>query len=266
MENRKSKIVMASFFGVMGFLLLLGVEKGFAQESDFSTNVVSRVENPTLIESTPQPVEEKKEEVAPVSESVTAPEVSISQEEGTPAQTPATQDAMTPVLKPEINESAPAPEQPAVAIQKEKPPESVPQVGLTSVPIPEGKEYWIGARFFEKKSGGWGWVKKPEESWRKARWVAIKEEPRKFHAPGRALKGEGADHQFHYKLLGFFADYTIYDPHRDEVMDVFVIQGYESLGLQKSIDRKPGPPGRFASKKSGAFTRRNMLSGEDDSF
>ncbi len=143
---------------------------------------------------------------------------------------------------------------------------AMPKVGLESVAIPEGTPYFVGARYYEKKSGGWGWIKKTEESWKKARWAAIKESPKQFHVPHRNLKKAEEDHEFQYKLLGSFADYQVYDPVRDELLDVFIIEGYESLGAQKSIDRKPGPPGRFSSKKSGAYTRRNNIQFEDTGF
>ncbi len=192
-----------------------------------------------------------------------------------------THDPATPVLKASEPGSEAAPVETPVdqSEKKEVVPEAVApvilkaesnpvtsKVGLESVVIPEDTAHFVGARYFEKKSGGWGWIKKPEESWKQARWVAILESPRKFHVPHRQLKNSEQDHEFQYKLLGSFADYQIYDPVRDELLDVFVIEGYESLGAQKSIDRKPGPPGRFTSKKSGAYTRRNTVQFEEDGF
>ena len=174
------------------------------------------------------------------------------------------------VKTPEVVKSEPkAPvsvsESPSVVLKAEAAPRT-PKVGLESVAIPEGTSYFVGSRYYEKKAGGWGWIKKPEENWKQAKWVAIQETPKKYFVPHRGLKSSDADHEFQYKLLGSFADYQIYDPVRDELLDVFIIQGYESLGLQKSIERKPGPPSRFSSKKSGAYTRRNSVQFDEDGF
>ncbi|MES2307538.1 MAG: hypothetical protein V4507_01650 [Verrucomicrobiota bacterium] len=218
---------------------LLGLS---AQESTSETNAVQQVEAPaspapamettTPVVTTPEVVvSEKKIEVAPV-----APVVS-------------SKTVTTEVIRETVTTEV-----------------LVPKFGLQSVPIPAGTPYFLGARYYDKKAGGWGWVKKPDENWKQARWVAIKETPHKFHTPHRSLPNAEADHEFQYKLLGYFADYQVYDPIRDELLDVFVIQGYESLGLQKSIERKPGPPSRFTSKKSGAYTRRNSVQADDDNF
>lgn len=174
------------------------------------------------------------------------------------------------VKTPEVVKSEPkAPvsvsESPSVVLKAEAAPRT-PKVGLESVAIPDGTPYFVGSRYYEKKSGGWGWIKKPEENWKQAKWVAIQETPKKYFVPHRGLKSSDADHEFQYKLLGSFADYQVYDPVRDELLDVFIIQGYESLGLQKSIERKPGPPSRFSSKKSGAYTRRNSVQFDEDGF
>lgn len=240
-----------------------------AQENDSMTNIVSRVENPSSgAAQVPAP-----QETTPI-ETVTAPEETTQVEK--PASTTSELEKPLVVQEEVIQQRVPeVKSEPSVEVAPSaspevpstKPPQlSSSKIGLESTPIPEGKDYWYGARFYEKKSGGWGWIRKPNESWRQAKWVAIKEQPRVSHVPHRALKNAEQDHLFQYKLLGKFADYTIYDPHRDEVMEVFIIEGYESLGLQASIERKPGPPARFTSKKSGAYTRRNFVSSDDNDF
>jgi hypothetical protein len=225
----RSFLVLA-VFGILGLS---------AQESPVGTNTVQTVEVPTAT----VPTMENASPTAPTPETV----VPEKREEGAPA----------PESKPPVVTPPPVP-------KPEVPPE--PKFGIQSVPIAEGTPYFLGARYYDKKAGGWGWIKKPDEHWKQAKWVAIKETPRQFHVPHRSLKNAEADHEFQYKLLGDFADYQIYDPVRDELLDVFVIQGFESLGLQKSIERKPGPSTRFTSKKSGAYTRRNSVQFDDDSF
>ncbi len=110
--------------------------------------------------------------------------------------------------------------------------------GETSIAL--FQPHFIGHRYFKAKSGAWGWVKRPEETWEQARWVAIKETPRQYTVPDRGMENPEADHDFEYRLLGRFAGYGVYDPHWDEVVDVFVIEGYESLGETAPLEMKPG--------------------------
>jgi hypothetical protein len=157
---------------------------------------------------------------------------------------------------------------------KAAPPKAIPVAELVVVPHPLRSDYYIGHRFFEEKGGGWGWVKRPSESWSSAMWVALKEDP--FHdnggvvAPFRKLGKRSADQDYEYKLYGTFAPYSAYDPHLDEKMAVFVLEGYESLGEAKPLERKPGPPGRFSrSHRSHASSRASspiITDRENDAF
>ncbi len=193
--------------------------------------------------------------------STNAPEVTPP-----PMESPTAVDATPPPPLPPPAPSAPALEdapQPPAPPPTPKPTPAAPRKWV----IPDDQPHFIGHRFYEKKAGGWGWIKKPDESWRNARWAALKETPRQFHAPHRDQGNKEGDHNHEYKLLGYFADYKVYDPTRDELLDVFVIQGYQSLGEQAALDRKPGPPNRVRSRKSGAFSRgAGVPSPDSDSF
>lgn len=128
------------------------------------------------------------------------------------------------------------------------------------VPANEPKtpnDYFLGHRYHEEKGGGWGWIKKANEPWSAAKWSAIKERPSAGAlAPWRKMGKRDADHNHEYKLFGYFEKYEAYDPHKDEVMPVFVINGYEDLGEAKPLERKPGPPSRLSRhKKTRAYSR-----------
>ncbi len=135
-------------------------------------------------------------------------------------------------------------------------------IPLTPV-APAQKDYFIGHRYYNADECGWGWIKKPNEPWSAARWTALKESPfsgsPQTVAPSRSLGSKGADHNFEYKLYGRYADYMAYDPHQNELLPVFIIEGYESLGLAKPLKRNPGPSGRVTppKKKSNPAPAQN---------
>jgi hypothetical protein len=119
---------------------------------------------------------------------------------------------------------------------------------------------YIGHRYYEDTidSGGWGWVKLPTQSWKRARWVTVRETPGVSPAPYRALGGNTADQNYEYKMRGYFAPYQVYDPHTDEMLDVFVLMSCEPIGPAAPLSNQPGPGSRngkarstFSSRASG---------------
>jgi hypothetical protein len=131
-------------------------------------------------------------------------------------------------------------------------------------------EQFIGHRKTDKDGSGWGWIKKSDEDWRKARWVSLRETA-KTPAPWRALGNKMADEDFEYNIWGYFANHQVYDPIYDELLDVFVIDHYESLGVAKPLSRQPGPPERFSSHgRSSASSRADRpiqsVQSDDQSF
>ncbi|WP_174581649.1 hypothetical protein [Candidatus Methylacidithermus pantelleriae] len=120
-------------------------------------------------------------------------------------------------------------------------PSSVPKA--TAVSPLQGEEF-IGHRFCEKDGYGWGWVKRPGQSWDQAVWVALFEQPGRLVAPHRKLGRRDADQDWEYRMRGYFADFQVYDPRRDELLDVFVPQSIEPIGKAPPLNRPPGPPSR----------------------
>ncbi|ACD84486.1 hypothetical protein [Candidatus Methylacidiphilum infernorum] len=107
-------------------------------------------------------------------------------------------------------------------------------------------EEYIGHRAVDKNGSGWGWVKKPNEDWKDAHWVALKETPGGVVAPWRKLKKKTADDNFEYRMKGYITDYKVYDPHTNELLEVFVPEMIEPIGPAKPLAMKPGPPSRFS--------------------
>jgi len=125
--------------------------------------------------------------------------------------------------------------------------------GHTSAP-----EYWVAHRFVDDMGGsGWGWVKKKGDSWGSAKWVALQENPGTATAPYRKLLTHDADNNWEFKFWGSFAPYKAYDPHLDEMVPVFVLEGYEVVGPKDSLTLRAGPSDRVRHKPSGASSRSN---------
>ena len=119
-----------------------------------------------------------------------------------------------------------------------------------------GATYWIGHRLIDEFGGeGWGWVKKSGESWNSAKWIALQETPGLAVAPQRKLVTADGDLNWEYKFWGKFATYKAYDPHLDEQLPVFILQGYEVIGAAEPLNNKVGPENRIQHRPSGASSR-----------
>ncbi len=141
----------------------------------------------------------------------------------------------------------------------------VPNPNLTRYPPRSASsDEFIGHRFVEEKGQGWGWVKRPRDDWRRARWVAFKENPQGAMAPGRArLPKSTDDHNTRYRLWGSFLDRKVYDPKTDELLDVFVIDGWELIGPAAPPDILPGPQERQRKKRDQSTKHRVIRHGID---
>jgi hypothetical protein len=119
-----------------------------------------------------------------------------------------------------------------------------------------GTDYWIAHRRVDDAGGqGWGWVKKNGDDWGSAQWIALQETPGVAVAPFRKLVTHEADDNWEYKFWGKIASYKAYDPHLDEIIPVFVLQGYEVIGPENELNIKIGPPNRVEHRPSGASSR-----------
>lgn len=117
-------------------------------------------------------------------------------------------------------------------------------------------EIFIGQRTVIEKFNGWGWIKKENESWKKAKWAFIKEIPHRYKVPHRFLGDEDADTGIRYKLYGRFADYEGYEANYDLFTHVFILRGWEVIGVGDDIGKHL--PGKviIRKQKSTPFTRR----------
>lgn len=119
-----------------------------------------------------------------------------------------------------------------------------------------GPTFYIGHRGIDTDGGqGWGWLRKSTDDWSDGKWIALQEQPGLVIAPFRKLTRRDGDADWEFKMWGYYAKYKAYDPHLDELLPVFVLQGYEVIGLQPKLRLRIGPPGRPHSRGSGASSR-----------
>ncbi len=133
---------------------------------------------------------------------------------------------------------------------------------LVSLPIgyregrTDGPVFWIAHRQIDDMDGqGWGWIRRSDDDWGDGFWFALQETPGVAVAPRRKLTSPAGDVDWEFKFWGELASYKAYDPRTDELLPVFVLQGYEVLGPAKPLKKKIGPPGRVLHKPSGASSR-----------
>jgi hypothetical protein len=119
-----------------------------------------------------------------------------------------------------------------------------------------GDVFFIAHRAVDDQGGqGFGWLRKSTDGWDDGTWFALQEHPGLAVAPFRKLIKRDGDADFEYKFWGHYAPYKAYDPHLDEMLPVFVLQGYEVIGQAAPLRLLIGPPGRPHSRPSGASSR-----------
>jgi hypothetical protein len=170
-----------------------------------------------------------------------------------------------PITAQETVYHAPAGEAPPVAppLKKGSPLDHLandPKLPAPTIGYKEGNTRgdapWIAHRLIDSQGGqGWGWVKKSGESWGSAKWITLQETPGLAVAPHRKLTKADVDLNWEYKLWGKIASYKAYDPRMDELLPVFILQGYEAIGPAAPLSNKVGPPDRVQHRASGASSR-----------
>jgi hypothetical protein len=177
------------------------------------------------------------------------------QREPLPSPTPEAQNPASDTAP--STPSAPATESAAEEefSQKILPPPPSPQPRV--IPTRHGDttgEVWIGHRAVVERYAGWGWIRREREPWSRARWVMIEEDPGQRMAPGRFHARPTQDDNTQYRLYGTLADYKGYEPNFDVFVDVFRIQGWETIG--PAPRPKLSPPRSSNSSSQGRWSER----------
>jgi hypothetical protein len=99
-------------------------------------------------------------------------------------------------------------------------------------------DFFYGRRYYIEKTRFWGYVKRPRQSWDKAKLVVIQEDKKRQpdRLPENGPDGQryGFDHNCEYRLNGYFTGAESYDPNSNQFLQTFMLTGYEV------VNRNPG--------------------------
>jgi len=112
------------------------------------------------------------------------------------------------------------------------------EVRNAKIATEETGDFYYGRRYYVNKTRFWGYLKKPRESWSRARLVVFNESqktnPDRFHENGPAGQRYGFDQNFEYKIRGSFTGREVYEPNSNQFLPEFRLTGYDL------VDRNPG--------------------------
>lgn len=99
-------------------------------------------------------------------------------------------------------------------------------------------DFFYGRRYYVEKTRFWGYLRKPRESWSRAKLVIFKEDkklnPDRLSENGPPGQRYGFDNNFEYRMRGYYTGQTGYDPNSNQFLPVFMLTSYELS------DRQPG--------------------------
>jgi len=99
-------------------------------------------------------------------------------------------------------------------------------------------DFFYGRRYVVEKTRFWGYLRKPGESWNRAKLVIFREDrklaPDRLSENGPPGQRYTFDHNYEYRIRGNFTGDKAYDPNSNQYLPVFMLSGYELL------DKQPG--------------------------
>ncbi len=102
----------------------------------------------------------------------------------------------------------------------------------------ERGDHFYGRRYHVKKTRFWGYVRRPRESWDRAKLVVMREDrkrtPDRLPENGPPGRRYGFDQNYEYKLDGYFTGNKVYDPNSNQILPEFMLTDYQL------INRQPG--------------------------
>jgi len=99
-------------------------------------------------------------------------------------------------------------------------------------------DFFYGRRYYVHKTRFWGYLRKPHESWNRAKLVFFDESqktnPDRLPENGPDGQRYGFDNNYEYRIHGYFEGKQWYEPNSNQFLPVFKLTGYEVT------DRNPG--------------------------
>lgn len=113
-----------------------------------------------------------------------------------------------------------------------------PEVRQAAIASEPTGDFFYGRRYYVEKTRFWGYVRKPRQPWSRAQLVMMREDrktvPDRLPETGPPGERFGFDHNYEYRLRGYFTGRDAYDPNSNQFLPEFMLTGYELL------DRDPG--------------------------
>lgn len=98
-------------------------------------------------------------------------------------------------------------------------------------------DFYIGRRYYTQGARFWGFLRRPRESWESSKLVIFNEKLK--HQPDRVpeapLSGRrhGYDHNWEYRIFGYFSGDEVYDPNSNYILPEFVLKDYELVSKRE---------------------------------
>ncbi len=94
-------------------------------------------------------------------------------------------------------------------------------------------DYWIGRRYFIDRTRFWGYLRRPRQPWDQSKLTIINESykltPDRLPEAPESGPRHGYDHNYEYRLWGYFSGDEVYDPNSNLVLPEFVLKSYELI-------------------------------------
>jgi hypothetical protein len=99
-------------------------------------------------------------------------------------------------------------------------------------------DFYYGRRYFVEKTRFWGYLRKPRQSWSRAKLVVMREDrmraPDRLPEDGPSGRSYAFDGNCEYRIRGHYTGREVYDPNSNQFLPEFMLTGYELL------ETKPG--------------------------
>jgi hypothetical protein len=122
-------------------------------------------------------------------------------------------------------------------------------------------DYYIGRRFYIERTHLWGYLRRPGESWDRARLVIMNERAQRVpdrlpESPSGTGLAHGYDHNREYRIQGRYTGKKVYDPNSNLILPEFE--------LQRAAEMNSSPGWLFHPAER--FNGNQLLRGEPDAM
>ena len=111
--------------------------------------------------------------------------------------------------------------------------------------------WFVGRRYFTEGTRFWGYLRRPRQGWDQSKLVIFNErealQPDRLPEEGVGGPIHGHDHNFEYRIWGYYSGESVYDPNSNAVIPEFVIQRHELISRDPGFLFSPGD--RYDSKR-----------------